>query len=292
MRCLALGLVATALCMAGCSVGLGVSFPLGGNVSLSAEKKVWSAGEIDGETVWSGEMVVKKPVTVKKGATLKILPGTKVEFDVAQVDHNAAGHHHEDAENSWVYVEGKVIAKGEPERKIIFTSAKDMSQHGDVDAFTVIASQGAEFSNVVFEKCGWSVHLHDTPGALFSSSVFRGNYGGIRFKGDGVTFDGNLFEKNHIGVRAIAAKAPAFINNEFRGNITGIFLREEVSEAKITGNKFADEEYDIKLGEEQKYDVTALGNEWKAKGRLAEVIYDGSDSEGVGRVITEETNGR
>lgn len=292
MRKTAAGMVLAAFALAGCSVGLGVSFPIGTNVTLSAEKKVWSSEEITKETVWSGEMVVKKPVTVKKGATLKILPGTKVEFDVADADHGAAGHKHEDSENSWVYVEGRVIAKGEPDRKIIFTSARDMSAKGDRDAFTIIEAEGAEFSHAVFEKAGWAVHLHDTPGAFFSSSIFRSNYGGVRFKGDGVTFDGNLFENNRIGVRAIAAKEPVFTNNDFKGNQTGIFLREEVTAPKIAGNKFADSEYDIKLGEEQKSDVTALGNEWAAKGRLSEVIYDGADSEGVGRVVTEETHGR
>lgn len=292
MRRIAVAVVLSSLAFCGCSVGLGVSFPIGANVSLSAEKKVWSSEEIDKETVWSGEMVVKTPVTVKKGATLKILPGTKVEFDVPDTDHGKADHKHEDSENSWVFVQGKVVAKGEPDRRIIFTSARDMSAHGDRDAFTVIEAEGAEFANVVFEKAGWAVHLHDTPGALFSDSIFRNNYGGVRFKGDGVTFSGNLFENNRIGVRAIAAKGAAFTKNEFRENMTGIFLREEITSPIITGNKFADTEYDIKLGEEQKNDVSALGNEWKAKGRLAEAIYDGADSEGVGRVITEETNGR
>lgn len=286
--------VAAGLLAAGCSVGVGfgVSLPVGSNVSVSLDKKVWSSEEIADEVVWSGEMVVKKPVTVKKGGTLKILPGTKVEFDVPAVEHEEKGHEHTDHENAWVFVEGKVIAEGEPQRKIIFTSAKDFSASEKTDAFAVIEAQSSSFTNVVFERCGWAVHLHDTPGARFADSTFRGNYGGVRFKGDKVAFSGNLFEKNRIGVRVIASDGAAFERNEFAGNLTGIFFREEVTDAKVTGNIFANEEYDIKLGEAQEKDVVALGNTWKNSGRLGETIYDGVDSPGIGRVVLEGANGR
>jgi len=270
----------SALLLVGCLLGLGVPFAAGAVSAADAPPAMVAGAMIEGESVWSGEVLVKSPVLVGKGATLRILPGTKVVFDLPQ----------EAAKAPWVLVEGAISVEGEKGRKALFTSASGKAGEEGQDMFSVQKAARASFSHAVFEHAGWAVHLHETGGAAFTGCEFRSNYGGVRFKSDGLAMTGNLFTENTIGVRAINSASPRFTGNTFRGNLTGIFLREGVEGALVKGNDFDDVEYDIKLGEGQTFDVDARGNSWKAarEGGLGDLLYDGHDSAGLGMIILTE----
>ena len=234
---------------------------------------------LTGRTVWEGDVRVTGPVAVPAGAVLIVRPGTRVFFDLPEPDEIEPGA-------PWILVEGGIRVEGTPDRPVWFT-ATPARVNGFENMIDVRGGPPAEFRYAVFTGGPWGIHLHDTP-ALVEGCVFRGNYGGVRFKGGPVTLRGNRFEGNRIGVRLWKA-SPVLRNNVFTGNLTGIFFREAVRRPVIKGNLFDDREYDIKLGELQVADVDATGNRWAVPGSAAlpERIFDGADSEGVGRVLLE-----
>ncbi|MDF1555386.1 MAG: NosD domain-containing protein [Deferrisomatales bacterium] len=229
-------------------------------------------------TIWSGDLVVVGPVRVSKTARLTIEPGTRVFFDLPKPPEGS------DCQ-PWLLVLGRVEARGTPEEPVVF-AALGKRQNQFENMIDVQAARDAVFKHCVFERGPWGLHLHDTQ-ATIESCVFRDSYGGLRFKGGPVVVRDSRFERNRIGIRCLEA-SPTLRKNAFVDNLTGIFFRQEVREPVIRENRFANVEYDIKLGEMQTTDVDAAENWWSAtEGRLAERIFDGADSEGVGRVQTE-----
>lgn len=227
---------------------------------------------------WSGEIRVTGPVVVPKDVTLTLQPGTRVSFDLPEPAADTDP-------KPWILVLGTIEAEGSASEPIVFTSAGRRNEIENM--IDVREGARARFRSCIFEKGPWGLHLHEAK-ADVEACVFRGNYGGVRFKGGDVRLRENRFEENEIGVRCWKA-SPAIDGNTFVRNRTGIFFREQVEGAFVRGNRFENDEYDVKLGEMQTTDVDARGNWWKAAGTgfLQERIFDGADSEGVGRVITE-----
>ncbi len=228
---------------------------------------------------WSGDVRVVRPLLVTRGASLTLLPGTRVYFDLPAP---APG----ETPTPWILVMGSLVATGTPEQPVVFTSVR--RRVGELeDMVQIQKGKEAHFRHCRFERGPWGLHVHETPVEV-TNSVFRDSYGGVRFLGGPVRLRGNRFEGNRIGVRCLKG-SPVIEENEFLANLTGIFFREGVQDPVVRRNNFDNLEYDVKLGEGQAGDVVAAGNWWRAAaaGTLAERLYDGADSEGLGRIVTE-----
>ncbi|WP_025323583.1 right-handed parallel beta-helix repeat-containing protein [Deferrisoma camini] len=265
---------ATAVGLAAC-----VTLPQPKTISVPATARTETRHILYAPTVWRGEVRLVRPLIVTKTATLTLLPGTRVYFDLPEPK---AG---EDPE-PWIRVLGSLVALGTPEAPIEITSVPLRNNEFE-DVISFEKAKEAHLRRVVFERGPWAVHSHFTP-VEFEDCTFRNNYGGVRFQGGRVVIRGCRFEENRIGIRCLNS-SPVIEENWFVGNLTGIFFRQGVTGAVLRRNNFDDREYDLKLGEAQTDDVDAGNNWWKAdeKGRLADRIFDGADSEGVGRVNVE-----
>jgi hypothetical protein len=230
-------------------------------------------------TTWSGDVRLVRPLVVTRPASLTLLPGTRVFFDIPEP---AADQDRQ----PWILVLGNLVAAGTEDRPISFTSVHLRRNDLD-DMIQVQKAKEAHFRFCTFERGPWALHIHETL-ADVEASTFRGNYGGARFQGDKVVLRGNRFEENILGVRCLKA-APVLEENTFLRNATGIFFREGIQNAVVRRNNFENLEYDIKLGEGQAADVDASQNWWgpARTAALAERIYDGSDSPGLGRVLVD-----
>ncbi|MEW6487305.1 MAG: right-handed parallel beta-helix repeat-containing protein [Thermodesulfobacteriota bacterium] len=243
------------------------------------EARIVAGQTLSGSPIWSGDLRVVGPVVVPTGAALTLQPGTRVFFDLPETEEL-------EPDSAWITVHGRIHAEGTEEAPILFTPVEPR-QNPLENMVDVREAQDARFRHCVFRRGPWGLHLHDTRGTV-EACRFWDNYGGVRGRGGEIVLRANRFEGNRIGVRLWRA-SPVIEGNSFVANLTGIFFRQEVEGALVRHNNFGDLEYAVKLGELQTSDVDASNNWWGAADStaLAQKIFDGADSEGVGRVIVE-----
>jgi hypothetical protein len=228
----------------------------------------WPAQSVLADITWYGDIVVKNTTTALKGATLTIMPKTKVEF----------------AENAGLVIRGRIIAVGENEGKITFTSLqkKGASDWGEI---LLDSANGSMITQCVFEYATWGIHSHFTS-LLVSDSRFRRNYGGMRFMSGPVEVKHSRFEDNYIGLRSYKGKG-MIAENVITGNEIGIFVREKGGGLTVTRNNiFANSGYNMRVGDANDEDVNAREN-WWGYGDPSDTIFDGRKEPGIGKVLYE-----
>lgn len=248
------------------------------NTSVEYDIKYEESTELKKDTELSGTIYVKERLSVPKGVTLTIKPGTVLKFenpglcDDGNVDYS-------------VIVEGKIIAKGTSEEPIIFTSAsnKEASAFGEV---YITESKDSLFQNCSFQYSHWGLHVHDSD-VTVRNCEFLDSFGGIRFKGDKLIITGNEFINNNTSLRFWQA-SPDITKNKFKNVDTAIFIREKSNDPLIAENIFEGiKDYFIKLGELQQKDITISSSDFGnvKQDYIKERIYDKKDDEYLGKVI-------
>lgn len=231
---------------------------------------------------WSGTVKVEGQLVVEKGATLTIEPGTKVTFLPGKLDEEGLAE-------SGLLVKGTIIARGEPGKRILFTSGAERPAPGDWGEIKLVSSTGSAFYDCDFRYGGWGLHLHDSDIKVENCTFSHNSYGGVRGTGGGVEITGCVIKGMDIGIRYWKG-SPSIHHNAITGNKTGIFLRQETEGATISFNNiYGNLEYDIKLGDGQKEDIDAKMNWWggKAPAYIRRKIYDKQREGYIGNVIIE-----
>jgi nitrous oxidase accessory protein NosD len=241
---------------------------LSDNASTQPFRFVWPLNTIPSDVIWRGVVAIPRPVAVLLKADLTVAPKTEIEF----------------SEGAGMLVKGRLIAKGEHDGKIKFTSDRKKGS-GDWDEIQLEYATGSIISNCIFEYATWGLHSHFT-NLVVSDSYFANNYGGMRFRSGPAEIRGSVFENNEIGIRAYIGNA-VIRGNTIRNNETGIFVREKGGGLVINGNNFYNNKnYGIRVGDFNDEDVNARGN-WWGGADLSAVIFDAEDEPGIGRVLVE-----
>ncbi|UCG01846.1 MAG: right-handed parallel beta-helix repeat-containing protein [Candidatus Heimdallarchaeota archaeon] len=206
------------------------------------------------DTTWSGLIHVYDTVTVPKNVTLKILPGTWVEFK------HYRGYT-EDTSVSLFIAGGTVIAIGTPSQQIWFTSDAEVPINGDWGGISCAGTNATvfkyvivEFSTIGIEQWNSRVNIShsivrwvNTEGiAVFSSSPlieYNLLYGNayheliLELQNPNVTVRYNIFKGGHNGIHVetsnVTIEGNYFVNYSGRA-ISGV----EFSNMSIIGNKF------------------------------------------------------
>ena len=224
--------------------------------------------EISADILWKGEITVNGKVTVLTGATLTIAPRTTVRF----------------AEGAGLLVKGRIIAEGEPDGIITFTSL-GRKEPSSWDEISLESATGSRFVHCIFEYATWGLHGHFTQ-FLVKDSRFRSNHGGIRFMSGFAEIRHSVFDDNHVGVRWRAGNG-LIEENVITRNEFGCFIKEKGGKLTIRNNDiFANKGYNIRVGDFVDMDVNAESN-WWGPGDPIEKIYDGRREPGLGKVHYE-----
>jgi nitrous oxidase accessory protein NosD len=220
------------------------------------------------DVVWRGIIAVAQPLTVFNGAELTVVPGTTVEF----------------SEGAGMLVKGRLMAKGEADGKIRFTSERKKGA-GDWDEIQLEYATGSVISNCIFEYATWGLHSHFT-NLVVSDSYFANNFGGMRFRSGPAEIRASVFENNSIGIRAYIGNA-VIRGNTIRKNEVGIFIREKGGGLVISGNNILDNSsYGIRVGDFNNEDINARGN-WWGMSDPSSVIFDEKNEPGIGNVLVD-----
>jgi len=229
----------------------------------------WPLTKLTSDTLWAGEIRASELLNVPKGATLTVRPGTICRFDSAE-----AG----------LMVEGRLLAEGRPDERIVFTSL-DESGPSDWAGVSLERAVGSRIANCDFRFAEWGLHIHFVP-LTITGCRFIDNDGGIRFRSGPMLLTHSLFRGNRIGVRSYFGNIE-ISENEFVANEIAIFVREGGAGVAIHRNNFrGSDRYHLRLGDFDQEDVDARDNWWGGGAPLA-TIFDGHTESYIGKVIFE-----
>jgi hypothetical protein len=240
---------------------------------------------IEGDAVWRGEVRVEGVVTVKKGGSLTILPGTRVVF--ARIDRDGDG-----IGDSELLVEGALTARGTAEAPILLTSGAGRPRKGDWKYLYLDFARPSVVEHVIAEYAYSGIQVHFGQARVLDS-VFRHNVDGVRFSTVNIEVAGNRIHDNTHGLRYEERRSTARIHhNDIVDNDIGIFAvtrcedRALIEYNNITGNR----QYQVKLGLEQRGDLTLPRNWWGVadSGAIAGSFFDARFDRSLGRVRAPE----
>ncbi len=228
-----------------------------------------SGAAIGNDLTWSGEVRVASPVTVARGATLRILPGTRVLLSGEDRDGDGLP-------DGLLTVHGTLLVEGERDRPVRFVRL-----HPDRPWAEVFLSDArAVIRYAVFAGGAWGLHVHDGD-VRVEQAVFEGNGGGARLRGTGAAFARCTFRDNGIGLR-FRDGGPEVRSSSIEGNETGLFYRQGSGGGNISGNRIANREWDLKLGDWADGGLDASRNFWPAG---SPKVGDFRESKEEGRLV-------
>lgn len=236
---------------------------------------------ISTDEVWQGEVRIRGLVTVKKGARLWILPGTRVVFEPQDLDGDGIG----DGE---ILVEGSFKAVGTAEQPILLTSGAEKPKAKDWKFLYLDFAKDVEIAHLISEYAYSGVQIHFCK-ARVTDSEFRHNIDGVRFSTVNIELARNRIHHNQHGIRFEERRGGGRVHhNEISENRIGIFAVTRCRNATLFEfNNFVDNrDYQVKLGLEQPQDLSFPRNWWGgvASDRLARSFFDQGFDAHLGRV--------
>ncbi len=250
---------------------------------------------ISENTIWAGVATINGVVSIKRGATLVLEPGTVVKFKKLDRDRNGIG----DGE---ILVEGTIIAKGTPDRKIIFTSAEAEPKARDYSYVNILATETENiFEYCVFEYgfSGMQIHYSN---ATITDSLFHKNGEGLHFNTVNVNAFHNVFSQNGVGIKFSRLEGKVLIkNNLVTDNKIGIqFVHQHINAVDfdnlhkvleppvfVNNNIFNNKKYNFTIGDRQEIDIKVKDNWWGSddSNKIADSIFDKVDDDELGQVF-------
>lgn len=237
---------------------------------------------IEKDTIWENEIIIKGVAVVKEGAVLKIMPGTKVKFVKIDLNNDQIG----DGE---LVIEGKIIARGEANNPIIFTSFEKNPEKKDWTFVYIDRNQDFIIENCIFSYAFTGLQIHYSKGEI-KNNIFKNNFEGLRYSTDKIFIHNNIFHHNTYGIRFESRRSEVEISyNEITENTYGIFsvMRSRMEENKITNNNiYNNHKYNFVMGMEQTEDIAAPSNWWGGVDpeEINDLIFDRSDDPSIGDV--------
>ncbi|UCG45699.1 MAG: right-handed parallel beta-helix repeat-containing protein, partial [Candidatus Bathyarchaeota archaeon] len=157
-------------------------------------KATYVEGDITQDTTWTlidSPFVLSKNVTILDGSTLTVEPGVEVRF------------------GGWysLVVQGRLIAVGEENNTITFTSNREEPNSGDWPAIEFNRAESSIMEYCIVEYGENGITISDSAIDLRYNEVAYSRESGIRIAGDNqVTIQNNTLDSNKIGILLIGAQ--------------------------------------------------------------------------------------
>lgn len=232
-----------------------------------------------GEWTWEGSLRIDRFIEVPAAVTLRIMPGTRLEF--VYEDRDGDGHG-----DNGLHVRGRIVADGEAGSPIVFTSAEREPRPGDWRGLLLDNSRGNLFAHCTFTYARHAFHAHFSEGRITESRLVD-NIEGTRLGDSRFEISHSLIARNVSKGLNFRACANHIHHNRITGNGNGIFLYETDTESRIEENDiFGNESYNLRLGDFYRGGIVLKGNWWGStdSAAIAAEIYEGDGEGERGRV--------
>lgn len=251
---------------------------------------------ITGEVQWSGEVFVNGDVTVARGATLYIAPGTRVVFSANQ-DQFKAG---KDREHIEFYVLGTLIADGLPgEGKIIFTSGA--AEPRMYDWYGIVIKNVKDKSllkNCVVEYAYKGITAYGSSPEIISCEIRYNQYAGIscEVRSKARIQNNTLIGNDFAGLVCELGSAPVVENCIITQNLNGVIIfdrsapdlgRSNPEEGESFGENFILNNFESNIYNHSSNDIYAQNNLWNTAqpSEISVMLIDQEDNRSNGKII-------
>ncbi len=209
------------------------------------------------------EVVLTKPLLVKRGETLYVAPGTRIRVDIPKSPEA------EDAIKA-LTVQGRLIIDGREERPVLITGGAGWGEIFLEDAEAVVR-------HARVEKAAWAFHIHGGF-ILIEKSDISENEGGIRTYREGMYFKESRLAGNGVAIRYWEG-GPVVRECAIYGNRVGLFFREGASTALFRDNLIDNREYNLKIGDFASGIPDVRENYWGTadEGQIGAKVFDGRE---------------
>lgn len=231
------------------------------------------------EWTWEGRHRIGSFVEIPPGVTLRLLPGTVLEFLYEDRDGDGYG-------DNGLHVKGRVVAGGSADSPVLFTSAQPQPRPGDWGGLLLDNSRGNLFEHCTFEYARHALHTHFSEGRIDRSRIVS-NIEGTRLGDSRFEISRSVVAGNVSKGLNFRACANHIHHNTITGNGNGIFLFETDTESVIEANNiYGNERYDLRLGDFYEGGIELRGNWWgTADGEaIRSRIFEGDEPSQRGRV--------
>jgi len=178
--------------------------------------------DINRDQVWNGDILIRRRIRVARGATLKIMPGSRVFFEYIDYDGDGLG----DAE---IMVVGRIIAIGSTDKEIEFLPLDNSKRWAGIRIIDSDTKSNV-FEHVKIKNAIRGIHGHFAAVSI-KDSRFENNISNLEFQDSKFYVDRCLFTNSLTGIRFRNAYL-SFTNNKIVNSLNGIECSK--SEIKIS----------------------------------------------------------
>lgn len=200
------------------------------------------AREYPGATRWVGEVKLVEPVSIPRGATLTIGPGTRVTTQSA---------------DALIAVAGRILIDGTAAAPVVFDTPV-----GWQGIQLVEAEAGSQIRHARFARAASAVSTIATDFTL-ANSEFQGCDFAVKLEREANPVIENCwFADNGIGIANEMKSMPVIRNNRFSGHTRAAIMASHASRGSIAGNRFVENQQGITLI--QRYEGAIADNHFSA----------------------------
>ncbi len=263
-------------------------------VSAISQTETITNYTIENTMHWNGTVIVDGDIVVKTGGRLVIHPGTRVLFRPG-TDQNSSGR---DRTRCEIIVEGVLLAKGEINNKIIFTSDSDNARMGDWYGISIMNREDVSILDyTVIEYAYTGITVKNSNPQISNSQIHFNFYAGISVEiRSKAKIVGNLITDNgYAGLICKLGAQPVLTDNLitlnqlgvvcFSGSEPNLGWLQTGADYNIGRNALIDNS-DYNFYNHSKSDIKAENNSWGSASRneISLSIYDGVDNNQYGSV--------
>ncbi len=263
------------------------------SISLAQEIRL-TGGEISGNQVWQDVVRIDGDIIIPVGSRVTILPGTRILFNPSG-DNLKGGS---DKTRCEIIVRGSLIARGQANNKIVFSSASDAPRMSDWYGIQFLHSKSDNAIDYCIVEYGYNgITIKNSQFAVTNSEI-RYNYNsGIRteVKAQPTLSQNIISENGYAGVICELGARPLLTENLITGNPMGIVILS-LSQPNL-GSVSRGENYNPGKNQflnNEKFDIynhsnkpiQAQNNTWENEttAGISVKIYDNEDNNKFGQI--------
>lgn len=253
-------------------------------------------GTLTTDTRWYGEVQVKGDVTVPKGVTLSIDPGTRIVVD-AKSDATKSG---KDPKHIEITILGSIMAEGTTnDGRIIFTSSASQPQM--YDWYGIIIKNLKEPSllkHCIIEYGYKGITCYGSSPEITNCEIRYNQYAGVssEVRSNPVIRNSTLSGNEFAGLLCELASNPVIEKNVISQNLNGIVIfdrsqpdlgRLNAAEGESVGENIILNNFESNIYNHSTNEVLAQNNIWNTTGeaQIQETVFDNAQNPSKGKVV-------